>query len=277
MFRHALGILLVAQIMAAQQQPGTSFEVASVKVDSTDAYARVDGGPGTADPGHIRYEGASMLRLLYAAYGLDFNQIEGPSWMAESKYSVSAKLAPGTTASQVPLMWQDLLRTRFHLQMHLTSKEFPVWELRVVDASKLTKAAATREGFPEIAEGQKRAFKIAGRDIRQTFRDYSMTEFAQLLKWNLTRPGDAQWTGHLSLARVVDKTGLAGTYSFTFEYAGRLDLAGAFPPALPDGEVDTAPDFFAALRLQLGLEVKETKARFDVLVVDRLDRVPTEN
>jgi uncharacterized protein (TIGR03435 family) len=76
---------------------------------------------------------------------------------------------------------------------------------------------------------------------------------------------------------VVDQTGLAGTYSFTFEYAGRLDLAGAFPAALPDGEVEPASDFFVALRQQLGLEVKETKGRFDVLVIDRIDRVPTEN
>lgn len=191
MFRCALGVLLLVPFVSAQQQPSTSFEVASVKVDAGDAYSRMQGGPGTADPEQIRYEGATILQLLDVAYGLDFNQIEGPSWLAKEKYSVSAKVAPGATMPQVRLMWQDLLRNRFHLQTHFTSKEFPVWELRVVDASKLAKASATREGFPVLAEGKRRAFKIAGRDIRQTFRDYSMTEFAQLLSWNLTRPGDA--------------------------------------------------------------------------------------
>jgi len=46
---------------------------------------------------------------------------------------------------------------------------------------------------------------------------------------------------------------------------------------LPDGQMDTAPYLFDALRLQLGLMLNEKKAPLDVFVVDHVDRVPPDN
>ena len=37
------------------------------------------------------------------------------------------------------------------------------------------------------------------------------------------------------------------------------------------------PDLFAALREQLGLNLERQKAAFDVVIVDRFNREPTEN
>jgi uncharacterized protein (TIGR03435 family) len=82
----------------------------------------------------------------------------------------------------------------------------------------------------------------------------------------------------IAMGRVVDNTGLDGRYDFTLEYAGRRNSpGGAFPQPLPAGETDTAPFLFDALRQQLGLMLKEGKASLDVLVVDHVDKVPSEN
>jgi uncharacterized protein (TIGR03435 family) len=67
------------------------------------------------------------------------------------------------------------------------------------------------------------------------------------------------------LARiVVDRTGLAGSYDFTLEWA-------------PDETSDSAvPGLVAALRDQLGLRIEAQKAPVEVLVIDRIGR-PSEN
>ncbi len=101
-----------------------------------------------------------------------------------------------------------------------------------------------------------------------------MAEFSQRLGWALSTlvGGNA-----LVLGRVFDKTGLDGRYSFTFEYAGIYGPGGAYLPPAPDGQADTAPPLFAALRQQLNLKPEEKKAPLDFLVVDHVDRIPTEN
>jgi uncharacterized protein (TIGR03435 family) len=79
------------------------------------------------------------------------------------------------------------------------------------------------------------------------------------------------------MGRVVDKTGIQGRYDFYLEYAGSWGPTGAFPRSLPDGDVDTAPPLFEALRQQLGLEVKETKQLYDFMIIDGVEKAPTEN
>lgn len=85
------------------------------------------------------------------------------------------------------------------------------------------------------------------------------------------------YTGALTIGKVVDRTGLGGRYDFTFQFAGRMAPGGAYPPPLPEGETDTAPTLFDALREQLGLQLEEKKEKLDVLVVDHVEKVPTEN
>jgi uncharacterized protein (TIGR03435 family) len=44
-----------------------------------------------------------------------------------------------------------------------------------------------------------------------------------------------------------------------------------------DAQCDAAPHIVDALRKQLGLVLEDTKVALDVLVVDHVDRTPTEN
>ena len=97
---------------------------------------------------------------------------------------------------------------------------------------------------------------------------------------------------------VVDATNLKGKYDMTLFYSpeglgggpggGRMMVAvgppgvhdgpagaGGPAPAPADGEV--GPTLFAALQEQLGLKLDQKKGTVDLIVVDRMEKVPTEN
>jgi uncharacterized protein (TIGR03435 family) len=89
-----------------------------------------------------------------------------------------------------------------------------------------------------------------------------------------SRPG-------LPMPRVVDKTALAGIYDIRMEFASILSPKpapdGAAAPAASD-PVDAGPDIFNAVQQQLGLKLtKVANIQIDVMIVDRIDRTPTEN
>ena len=82
-----------------------------------------------------------------------------------------------------------------------------------------------------------------------------MTWLAGWLAWRLGRP-------------VLDRTGLAGEFNYlvTFE-PGR-----PMPPGFP---VDTR-SVFTAIEQDFGLKLEPSNEKFEVLVIDRVER-PTEN
>jgi uncharacterized protein (TIGR03435 family) len=277
--------VLGSDVAIAQSTGGLKFEVASVRpaVRDEDAPSFGRGGPGTSDPEHITEQRVSLVNLLVTAYGLDYDQISGPTWIGTELYTVVAKVPLGVTKDQVKLMWQDLLVERFHLKTHFIKKDFPVYELSVAKGGPKFRRSGEgpvrqEPGFPAPAAGEKWAISVVPpRNTRLTARDYSMAEFVrQQIEFPLcTFLASYQ---AIAMGRVVDKTGLDGKYDFTLEYAGRRNApGGAFPQPLPNGQTDTAPYLFDALRQQLGLVLKEGKTLLDVLVVDRADRVPTEN
>ena len=234
----------------AQDRADLRFEVASVKPagperDGPSVYRL---GPGTEVAERIALDRVSMLRLLNIAYGLDWDQISGHAWLATEYYSVNAKVPPGTTKEQVKLMWQGLLAERFNLKVHLTAKEFPVYELSVARGGPKMRTSGDGPyvqppGFPVPPSGSRHGLSMAPpRNVRQTFRGYSMAEFCQQLAWTVAAEGQSGWVGYMSVGRVIDKTGLSGAYDFTLEFAGRFQ-SGAWPPPLPDGQTDTAPAF----------------------------------
>jgi uncharacterized protein (TIGR03435 family) len=64
---------------------------------------------------------------------------------------------------------------------------------------------------------------------------------------------------------VIDKTGLTGLYD--------IDLRYNWNDA-PDSHY---PDIFAALQEQLGLKLVPQNVTVDMLVIDHVDRIPTDN
>jgi len=69
---------------------------------------------------------------------------------------------------------------------------------------------------------------------------------------------------------VVDGTGNVDKFDFTLEYSVGLT-------ASPDAEPVDSPDLARALIKQLGLQIEKRKTPFDFVVVESVDRLPTEN
>jgi uncharacterized protein (TIGR03435 family) len=86
----------------------------------------------------------------------------------------------------------------------------------------------------------------------------------------------AELISNLGMEHIVDKTGLAGKYNFHLETA-RPDMAGASARLEAALGEPNGPDIFEALEKQLGVKLEKKKVPFEVLVIDHVERAPTEN
>ncbi len=260
------------------------------------------GGPGTDDPGQFTAPSVSLGTLLETAYGVRFDQISGPNWLMSEQYSISAKIPPNTPKDQFHLMLQNLLAERFHLTLHHGTKDFPAYELLVAnggpkmkpslpDADAATAAPAgaasrferDKNGFLVLPPGVSNAMTTGNGMSRYTYR-VTMAEFAERLG-NMVNASNGEAFGAI-VPIVVDKTGLTGKFDFTLEFLGLYRPPAFMAPAAPRGDQqpeasiasDPGPNLFAALERQLGLKlVKGSTASLDLLVIDHVDKVPTEN
>jgi uncharacterized protein (TIGR03435 family) len=247
-----------ASAAAFGQTPGElQFEVASVKAAAPPAQAKSDYQEGynagvraaLAAQG-IRVRGDrvavtdnSLRDLIRLSYEVSEHQIEAPAWMAVEKYEIAAKMPAGADRSQVPGMLRRLLEQRFRLQTHREKREMTVYALEVSrDGPKLTAAPDGRRGSTSAR---------AGRVIATSA---SLATFAELLTKAEGRP-------------VVDLTGIPGLFDIDLRYTPELGGAAS----------EGGPSLVAALREQVGLRLERRKLPVEMLVVDRADRVPTEN
>jgi uncharacterized protein (TIGR03435 family) len=71
---------------------------------------------------------------------------------------------------------------------------------------------------------------------------------------------------------------LTGRYDFRLEYAGGAGIGGMQqPPDLFTEQGATAPSLAAALDKQLGLKLEKATATLEMLVIDHVEKTPTEN
>lgn len=79
--------------------------------------------------------------------------------------------------------------------------------------------------------------------------------------------------GRLGCHDISDKTGLTGKYDFRLEYA-----SGPVQPADQVGIAsEPAPDLVTAVEQQLGLKLVKSTVQLDTVVIDHLDRQPSDN
>jgi len=280
--------LLLAAVAAHAQSP--TFEVASVKpsapVPATGGvyFGPARGGPGTPDPEQITWTYPTLKTLLLTAYDLKNYQIAGPAWLDTERYDIIAKVPSGTTKEQLGLMWQNLLTERFRLTLHHDPKEFQVEQLTIAPSGSKLKETAQDLTIPlppgppqRDSKGQLTSPGMittifpdpGGVHARTIGRAQPLSQLIAMLANSLSRP-------------VLDKTGLTGKYDFDLEYSidiVSLPLPPGLPPPPPPAEGDRSPlpDLKAAVQQNLGLRLAPGKANLDVLVIDKADKVPTEN
>lgn len=242
-----IGFLVAAQEGFAQPTAGPqdaiaqpAFEVASVKPlpDYSDPLFRVDHGNLTSRMG--------VTYLIAWAYGVPFQQVVAPEWGRFASMDIVAKAAGPVGEDQVRLMLRTLLADRFKLTVHRESREKRVLALMV-------EKGAPRLKVSKIEGPWKRRFDNVG--LREIYTGITMSEFTTFL---------AQYFNG-----CLDRTGLTGRYDFVLEYQPLVDPEKSAVLEV----IRTRPE---ALN-QIGLKLQVVTAPLEFIVVDHVERIPTEN
>jgi uncharacterized protein (TIGR03435 family) len=275
----ALAVFVCPFVGAAQVRP--QFEVVAIK-PAADALSGdfVLGLNAKGSQVHIAW--ASLLDLVNMAHRVKRYQISGPPWLGADHFTVDAKIPDGFTTRHVPEMLQSMLDVRFGMKSHWEKKEFPVYTLGLSKLEPNLKEVAAPEdqlSFPIGNINGGRSVIDFGSGGTFTFGDNML----DAKKLNLDQ--FTEWFSNFMDKPVINNTGLTGYYDFQLKLTARdfqtmwlwAVIAGGAnvpPPALVDGlSLESLPN---ALKT-LGFKLERGKGFIDVLVIDAVERKPTEN
>ncbi|HVY94139.1 MAG TPA: TIGR03435 family protein [Bryobacteraceae bacterium] len=243
-------ILLVAAVVAlwVSVAGAAEFEAASLKPSTA------GGGRGSMkmDSTRLTYTNVSVRDCIMSAWNVKDYQIDGPDWLRSDRYDLVATAAAPAEEDALKGMLQSLLLERFHMKMHLETRELPVYAMVVSKGgAKLKDAAAP--GRPAI--------RMNGGGV--VFTSVTIADLIELM----TR-------AHLAeLDRpVVDDTGLTGRYDVTVNLFGtQEEMTSAL------SKRDFGSSIFTLIQEQLGLKLEPKKLPLQMVVVDQAERTPSEN
>ncbi len=229
---------------------------------AADAPSGQMGGPGTADPERIFYSRVTLQRLIQNAYGVQVDQIVGPAWIAAEKFDITADVESGATQEQVNLMLRNLLTERFGLKLHHSTKDGPVYEMRLAKGGLRMKTAR-----PELHTRVESA-RVDGLQ-HKSCRACTITDLIEAIQgFEVQR---------LAPERILDKTGLSGRYEFSLEYLAPVGAGQTLKLSAVQSLNHAGMDIFKALETQLGLTLEKARAPVDLLTIDHVEKTPTEN
>jgi uncharacterized protein (TIGR03435 family) len=258
------------------------------------------GGPGTSDPSRIHYPAIRLKDLILRAYDLKDYQIVGPDWLnatdESTRFAVDATMPPDTSLDQFRAMLRNLLAERFKLTAHHETREMPVYALVVAKGGLKIKESAPAppagSGAAELPPGGRNSGKFDpyGFPVRNLppeggIGSWFINGRCQLFGVRRTIQELADGlVMHLSNTPVTNDTGLTGTYDFTLTYS-RPRFEGTPLEGVPVEDWVMNPpegpaplgDIFESIQTELGLKLEAKKGPRDVIVIDHIEKKPTEN
>ncbi len=260
---HSFSLLTVTffiQVINDQNPSVEPFEVASVKLNLSAP------GPGSIHLDQAQFSSINVpLRpVLGRAYMAKPYQIVGPAWLDTERYDIVATLPKGTSKEQVPAMLQVLLEQRFQMTLHRENRQDPIYALLISRKGPKLKAYDDVDG----SFATRTSFSSNGHLEAKT-----LASLAGLLSAFMDHP-------------VVDLTGIQGTFDIKLDVSPQ-DLVGFQKLSSPKSEdsltgsgsrVGNEPSVsvFAALA-ELGLRLETRRAPIEHIIIDKIEKVPTEN
>jgi uncharacterized protein (TIGR03435 family) len=222
---------------------GQTFEVASIKP----ARPSTDGRLHTrfsVDSARLLYANVSLRDIMKQAFHVQDQQVTGPEWIATDRFDITAKMPAAVGRDRVPQMLQALLAERFGLLVHRQTKNMSRYSLAAEkNGSRLRKTESASGITTNI-----------GRGCNRWSGQATMTQLTDSLAQQLGAP-------------VADNTGLDGAFQIALDWAS--DSGN-------DGD-SCGPSLMTSLQEQLGLKLSAEKGPVEILVIDHIDRTPTEN
>jgi uncharacterized protein (TIGR03435 family) len=279
----ALILIALAAPIAAQEP---AFEVASIR--PTPDVPPAAGAAGVhITKQQVRFAYLSLRDYISIAYTLPVHLISGPDWINTTRFDIAAKLPEGLAEAQFPQLLQTLLRDRFKLQAHREKRESPVYVLEVAPGGHKLVAVTedenlkdapftvTSSGGPEgvsadLGQGASFSFTPEKFEVKKV----GMEALVNTLGRFMDRP-------------ILDLTKLDGRYNITFPVTreefmpmlvrSAVNAGVTLPPqALQLLESPAIGSVIDGLKA-VGLLLEARKAPLDMLVIDSMERTPTEN
>jgi uncharacterized protein (TIGR03435 family) len=238
---HVAGAL-AAQANGAVDEP--RFEVASISPHRDTG--RTEAG-FEESPSSVRIRNLSLRALIRLAFGVMDTQIVGPGWLDSVVFDIVAKPPSGYQSQQLPVLLRNLLADRFKLAAHREQKEVAGFALRV------------GPGGHRLVEAKGERTFLTGRPGLIAGNGRSIAELLPLLAQAVAAPVSNQ------TALPADRR-----YDVRLEWTPQLSTGG---PAGAEPDVS----IFTAIREQWGLRLEPVKMAIDVVVVDTVEKAPTEN
>lgn len=285
-YQRLLSLAFMMALLApapAGAQAAPAFEVASIRPSP-------EPGPGakgglTVTQRQARFSLMSLHDYIGLAYDVRLHQIIGPEWLATARFEILATIPETAQPGQLSPMMRALLEERFTLRTHREQREFSVYALTALPGATLTRLPDEQPGDGPVSVsgggtvsgvavdlGQGSTLVLANN--RFEARKVTMQTLADVLARFVDRP-------------VVNMTGLEGRYDVTFEVSADDFRAMMFRSALASGAslppqalqlLDQASPAAVPDALKgLGLSLAGRRAPIDVLVIDSIERMPTDN
>jgi uncharacterized protein (TIGR03435 family) len=250
------GLGLTCSLLSAA---GPEFEVASVKMLSADPDTVIENHVASlnVEPGRtLNFANITLRDLIMLAYGVGAPQVSGPDSI-RIRYDVIAKVPGDAKKDQVPGMLQQLLADRFKLQFHREQKTIPIFALEIAKGGPKMQAVAEGDNGPA---GCDRSFaERAGATLAASCHRLDAAAIAQQVQ--------ALAPGYFREGPIIDMTGLKGAYNFKLEWVTRAEATAG----------SEGPSMINAVQDQLGLKLTPRKQALEILVIDRVEKQPTEN
>lgn len=243
--------ILLPMLAFCQDRP--AFEAASIKVNDQPDQS----GITTPNPQGLTAHNVSVKSCILLAWRLKDYQLSIPSALRDSldspHYDIVAKAAGPVDRDRLMLMFQSLLTERFHLAVHSEKQDQPVFALVVAKDGPKNLHDPAPGNTPHMDPGT-----VDPTGARHwILYNQPVSALIGLISNGLSRP-------------FIDMTEIKGSYDFAFILPAWNRAEG------PLGDYVVA-NVFPELQRQLGLRVEARTAPIDVLVVDRIDKLPTAN
>jgi uncharacterized protein (TIGR03435 family) len=244
-----------ALVTAAVPDDPLRFEVASVRLTPRESirtgygYERV-----VARPGSVMMHNLRRRACIKWAYDVKDYQITAPGWMGApgwlgadlDRFEIAAKASPDTSVVDLKRMMQTLLAERFKLEFHRQPKEFGTLVMTVGKKGLSLQSSKDPEGDSlAVAPPQGSALII--------LQSTTLSQLADLMSGPLRMP-------------IIDKTGVDGRFDLRIDMAPYMASGGQDPMVLA-----------SALEEQLGLKLEKQKTQIEMLIIDHVEKTPTEN
>lgn len=249
-------LAILATSAALGQSPATpAFDVVSVKPSQPHSHGFIGALPA---PGKLfrGFTGTDvrLIPLVMIAYGVDERQFSlkgAPDWVATAGFDIDAKTETPVSYEQIQAMLQTLLADRFKLKLRHEIKEERIYAL-VVEKNPPNLTPHEDDGTPPLIE-------LGDKPGERVFQNLPVARLIMVV---------AGETGH----KVIDKTGLRGSYDFKLTYMSNQTKG----PRDEDALDDPGAPIDAVLRKQLGLKLEAQRGPVDYLFIEHVEK-PSAN